>query len=108
MVRTTDRQTSVLRAIDWWTVAIYIALLIFGWVSVCGASYTYGDTDIFSLSTRSGMQIVWIGTSLFLGLVLLLLDDRFYDTFAYVIYAALLLLLFLTIFNPHEIKGSRS
>lgn len=108
MVRITDKQPSVLRSLDWWTVGIYIALLVFGWVSVCGASYTYGDTDIFSLSTRSGMQIVWIGTSLFLGLVLLLLDDRFYDTFSYVIYAILLLLLFLTIFNPHEIKGSRS
>ena len=108
MVRTTDKQPSVLRSLDWWTVGIYIALLVFGWVSVCGASYTYGDTDIFSLSTRSGMQIVWIGTSLFLGLVLLLLDDRFYDTFSYVIYAILLLLRFLTIFNPHEIKGSRS
>ena len=108
MVRTTDKQPSVLRSLDWWTVGIYIALIVFGWVSVCGASYTYGDTDIFSLSTRSGMQIVWIGTSLFLGLVLLLLDDRFYDTFSYVIYAILLLLLFLTIFNPHEIKGSRS
>ena len=108
MVRTTDKQPSVLRSLDWWTVGIYIALLVFGWESVCGASYTYGDTDIFSLSTRSGMQIVWIGTSLFLGLVLLLLDDRFYDTFSYVIYAILLLLLFLTIFNPHEIKGSRS
>ena len=108
MVRTTDKQPSVLRSLDWWTVGIHIALLVFGWVSVCGASYTYGDTDIFSLSTRSGMQIVWIGTSLFLGLVLLLLDDRFYDTFSYVIYAILLLLLFLTIFNPHEIKGSRS
>ena len=108
MVRTTDKQPSVLRSLDWWTVGIYIALLVFGWVSVCGASYTYGDTDIFSLSTRSGMQIVWIGTSLFLGLVLLLLDDRFYDIFSYVIYAILLLLLFLTIFNPHEIKGSRS
>ena len=108
MVRTTDKQPSVLRSLDWWTVGIYIALLVFGWVSVCGASYTYGDTDIFSLSTRSGMQIVWIGTSLFLGLVLLLLDDRFYDTFSYVIYAILLLLLFLTIFKPHEIKGSRS
>ena len=108
MVRTTDKQPSVLRSLDWWTVGIYIALLVFGWVSVCGASYTYGDTDIFSLSTRSGIQIVWIGTSLFLGLVLLLLDDRFYDTFSYVIYAILLLLLFLTIFNPHEIKGSRS
>ena len=108
MVQVTDKQPGVLRSIDWITIAIYLALLVFGWVSVCGASYNYGDTDILSLGTRSGMQIIWIGTSIFIGLALLLLDDRFYDTFAYVIYAALLLLLFVTIFNPHEIKGSRS
>lgn len=108
MARTTDRQPSMLGSLDWWTIGIYLALLTFGWVSVCGASYTYGDTDIFSLDTRSGMQIVWIGTSVCLGFVLLTLDDHFYDTFAYVIYGALLLLLFATIFNPHEIKGSRS
>lgn len=108
MVNDKDKKPSVLRSLDWWTIGIYIALLVFGWVSVCGASYTYGDTDIFSLSSRSGMQIVWIGTSIVLGLTLLLLDDRFYDTFAYIIYALLLLLLFVTIFNPHEIKGSRS
>ena len=98
----------MLRNIDWWTVLIYIALLSFGWISVCGASYSYGETDIFSLSTRSGMQIIWIVTSIMLGLFILLLDDRFYDTFAFVIYALLLLLLFATIFNPHSIKGSRS
>lgn len=98
----------MLRSLDWWTIGIYLCLLAFGWLSVCGASYTYGDTDILSLSTRSGMQIVWIGTSICLGFVLLMLDDRFYDTFAYIIYAILLLLLFATIFNPHEIKGSRS
>lgn len=108
MALETDRQPSVLRSLDWWTIILYIALLVFGWVSVCGASYTYGETDIFSLDTRSGMQIIWIGTSLVLGLFLLLLDDRFYDTFAYIIYIALMLLLFVTIFNPHEIKGSRS
>ncbi len=110
MVRSADntRNTSVLRNIDWWTIAIYIALLSFGWISVCGASYSYGDTDIFSLSTRSGMQIVWIGTSIVLGFVIIMLDDRFYDTFAYIIYGLLLLLLFITIFNPHSIKGSRS
>ncbi len=99
---------SVWRSVDWWTILIYIALLTFGWISVCGASYTYGDTDIFSLDTRSGMQIVWIGTSVVLGFVILMSDDRFYDTFAYVIYALLLILLFITIFNPHQIKGSRS
>lgn len=98
----------VLRSLDWWTIFIYVALLTFGWISVCGASYSYGDTDLFSLGTRSGMQIVWIATSLMLGLTLLLLDDSFYETFAYVLFALLLLLLFATIFNPHSIKGSRS
>ena len=108
MARVTDKPSGVFRSLDWWTILIYMALLIFGWLSVCGASYTYGDTDIFSLSTRSGMQIVWIATSVFLGMVLVLLDDRFYDMFSYIIYVAFLVLLFATIFNPHDIKGSRS
>ena len=103
-----NRQPSVLRSLDWWTIGIYLALLTFGWISVCGASYTYGDNDIFSLGTRSGMQIIWIGTSIALGFVILMLDDRFYDTFSYVIYGVLILLLFATIFNPHSIKGSHS
>ena len=103
-----NKNKGVLRSLDWWTIGIYMALLTFGWLSVCGASYDYGDTDIFALSTRSGMQIVWIGTSLVLGLVLLLLDNRIYDTFSWVIFGIMLLLLFGTIFNPHTIKGSRS
>ena len=108
MAQQTDKKTSVLRSIDWLTILFYLGLLTFGWVSVCGASYTYGETDIFSLDSRSGMQIVWIGTSIVLGLVILLLDNRFYDTFAYLIFAVLVLLLIATIFNPHTIKGSRS
>ncbi len=105
---TDDKNKGVLRSLDWWTIGIYMALLTFGWLSVCGASYDYGDTDIFALSTRSGMQIVWIGTSLLLGMTLLLLDDRFYETFAYILFGLMLILLFATIFNPHSIKGSRS
>lgn len=103
-----QQNNSVLRSIDYVTIVLYIALLCFGWVSVCGASYSFGETDIFSLSSRSGMQILWIGTSIVLGTCLLLLDDRMYETFAYFIYGFMLLLLFATIFNPHEIKGSRS
>ena len=102
------KQPGILRALDWLTILIYIILLVCGWFSVCGASYTYGDTDIFSLDTRSGMQIVWIATSIVLGFVLIMFDDRLYDYLAYVFYALLVLLLIATIFNPHEIKGSRS
>ena len=108
MVNPTDKkQKGVLRSLDWWTIIIYLALISFGWVSVCGASYSYGDTDIFSLDTRSGMQIIWIGTSIILGFVILMLDDRFYDMFALIIFGVMVLL-FATIFNPHSIKGSRS
>ncbi len=108
--RTASRSAAigVWRSLDWWTVGIYLALLAFGWLSVCGASYDFDTPDLFALSTHSGMQIVWIGTSVVLGMVLLLLDDRVYDTFSYLVYAVLVLLLFVTIFNPNEIKGSRS
>ncbi len=103
-----DKQPGVLRSLDYWTIIIYLLLLAGGWMSVCGASFDYGSPDLLSLDTRSGMQIVWIGTSIVLGFVLLMLDDRFYDMFAYIIYGILLLLLFATIFNPHSIKGSHS
>ena len=105
---TGNRGSNILKSIDYWTIAIYLALLVCGWVSVCGASYSYGDTEIFSLDSRSGMQMVWMATSLALALIIMLLDDRLYDTAAYVIYIGLMVVLVATIFNPHEIKGSRS
>lgn len=98
----------IISSLDWWTIGIYLALLVFGWVSVCGASFSYGDESLFDLGSRSGMQVVWIGTSICLGFVILMMDDRFFDTFSFVLYGLMLLLLFATIFNPHEIKGSRS
>ena len=105
MAQPNDKQPGVLRSLDWWTIGIYLMLLAFGWISVCGATYTFGETDIFSFDSNSGKQLVWIGTAVVLGLFILLLDDRFFDTFAYVLYGALILLLIATIFNPHEIKA---
>ena len=102
------RKDSIWKTVDWWAIALYVILVMCGWLSICGASYDYGDPDFFSLSTRAGKQLMWIGCSFGLGFVLLMIEERFYDTYAYLIYGILLLLLFGTIFNPHEIKGSRS
>lgn len=102
------RKDSLWKSLDWWTIGLYLVLVVCGWFSICGASYDYGDPDFFDLSTRAGKQLMWIGCSLVLGFVLLMLEDRLYDTYAYLVYGILLLLLFGTIFNPHEIKGSRS
>lgn len=108
MAKGNDKHKSVFRTLDWWTIGLYLCLLVFGWISVCGATYTYGENDIFSLDTRSGMQIIWIVTSICIGFAILLMDSRFFDTFSYIIYGIVLLLLFATIFNPHDIKGSHS
>ena len=104
-----EKQRSLFASIDWLTILFYVILLALGWMSICGACYDYGETpNLFSLSTRSGMQVMWIGTSILLGAVILLLDDRIYDTFAYVIFALLLVLLIITPFLAHDIKGSHS
>ena len=96
-------------SIDWLTIVLYLILLGMGWMSICGASYDYGETpNLFALNTRSGMQLVWIGTSMLLGALIMFTDDRLFDALAYIIYILLLGLLFATPFLAHDIKGSHS
>ena len=96
-------------ALDWLTIFIYVVLLALGWMSVCGACYDFDQTaGILDFSTRSGMQIVWIGTSLLLAFLILMTDDRIYESLSYIIYICFLVLLFATPFMAHDIKGSMS
>ena len=108
MVQEHDNAQNILRSIDWFTIVIYLLLVAAGCISVIGASYNYGDTAILDFATRSGKQLIWIGCSLFLGLALLLTDDRIYDTFANIIYVALMAILLITPFIATDHKGSYS
>ena len=83
-------------------------LIVFGWFSICGASYDYGDRDFLDFSTRAGKQFMWIVCSFGLGFILLMLEDTLYDMFSYIIYIGLILLLVVTIFIAPDTKGSRS
>lgn len=103
-----DSTTSVFRSIDWWTILIYVLLIGAGWISVVGASYSYDTPDLLDFAARSGKQLVWIGCSVMLGLVLLLTDDRIFDTLTPIIYVAFMLLLLVTPFVATNIKGSYS
>lgn len=90
------------------TVVIYLLLLACGWLSVCGAGYDYGQPDFLDWASRSGKQLVWMGCSLTLALVILLLDDKIYDTFANIFYLTFMALLLITPFLATDIKGSYS
>lgn len=102
------RNVSLLKTIDWTTIILYLILVVSGWFSICGASYEYGNPDFFDFATFSGKQLVWICCSFGLGFVLLMLEERMYDMFAYLIYAAIIVLLVVTIFIAPDTKGSRS
>ena len=82
MVRT---KGNIFGRIDWVLLALFAALAIMGWLSICGASYSYIESDFldfFALSERTGKQAMWMGVSLLMGLVLLCFDKNgFYEAF---------------------------
>jgi rod shape determining protein RodA len=93
------------------TIALYAALAVMGWLAICGAGYSYIDTDIwafFDIGERTGKQAMWMGVSLLVGVVLMFIDKQSYEFSAKFIYVALILLGILTIFISKDIKGSRS
>lgn len=106
--RRNNENQGFLKHIDWFTVVLYLLLVAAGVVSIYAASYDFDNASIFSFDEFSGKQIRWIGLSLVLGTVLLLIDARMYETYAYPIYFTMLLLLVVTIFVAPDIKGSRS
>ena len=93
---------------DWPTIGMFLALAIFGWLNIYGASYTFDQTSIFDFANRAGKQFTWIIGSVVLGIVLLLIDNKTYDVLAYIAYGAMLLLLLVTPLLAHNIKGSLS
>lgn len=87
---------------------LYVILIIAGWFSICGASYQFDNVGLFDPSGRPGSQLIWMGLSFALIFVILMLEADFYQVFAYLIYAAVIVLLIVTIFFAPNIKGSHS
>lgn len=102
------RKTELIKSVDWFTILIYVIMVVAGWFSICGASYEYDSVGMFDVSGRPGSQLMWMGLSVVLIFFILMLDADFYDIFAYLIYAVVIVLLIATIFLAPDIKGSRS
>lgn len=102
------RKTEIWKSVDWITIMLYVILVVAGWFSICGASYEFDNVGLFDLAGRPGSQLLWMGLSVALIFVILMLESDFFDIFANLIYVAVILLLIATIFLAPDIKGSRS
>ena len=95
--------------IDWIAVLLYILCVLIGWFNIYAAVYSpEAPTSIFDLSNKAGVQMMWIGTSVLLIICILVVDYKFYDTFAFIIYGFFVLMLVVVLFAGSEINGSRS
>ncbi len=94
--------------VDWWTVSLYLTLVFYGWLSIYSASGTRESSSVFDFSQRYGKQLVWIGMALFLGFLILLIDAKFFSSFAYVFYFLIILSLLGVLVFGKTVAGSRS
>lgn len=89
--------------------SIYIGLVLIGWLMIYTVGYGEDGYDYSDfLSTSAGKQALWIIISFFTFFIIQLLDSEFWQTFAYPIYGATLLLLALVLVFGVEIKGATS
>ncbi|NNC94109.1 MAG: rod shape-determining protein RodA [Chitinophagales bacterium] len=103
-----SRNRNVLIDIDWLSIFLYLILVVTGWIAIYAASYSGEAASVFNFSTSYGKQMIWIFISLAVGICVVIIDSKFYTTFAYVFYLVILITLIIVLFIGEDIKGARS
>ena len=93
--------------IDWPLFIAYILMVFLGLMTVYSVAYTPEHPSIFDVDKQYGKQIIWISISMFLGLVVFLIDSDIYQKYALPIYLFTTSLLILVLFMP-PINGARA
>ncbi|HYK77281.1 MAG TPA: rod shape-determining protein RodA [Daejeonella sp.] len=102
-----NNQRSLFFNVDWLVILTFLALCTIGWFNIHAAVYN-PDKPIFNLDTNYGKQLIYIASALLLGLVILLLDSKFFNTFSPVFYGITLLLLVLVLIVGRNVGGNQA
>ena len=101
-------RNNIVGKIDWSLLMIYLALVIIGVTTIYAAAYNESHPNIFDMSQHYGKQALFLGVSVFMGLIIMLIDAKFFNTFAYVIYGLSILTLLYVLVAGSTIAGSKS
>ncbi|SDB53172.1 rod shape determining protein RodA [Flavobacteriaceae bacterium MAR_2010_188] len=93
---------------DWITIVLYLLLVGFGWLNIMSASHTGEVESYFDMSQPYGSQLIFIGLTLVLIVIVLSIEAKFYERFSSLIYLiSILSLVGLFIFGK-TINGATS
>ncbi|MDH3796734.1 MAG: rod shape-determining protein RodA [Flavobacteriaceae bacterium] len=94
--------------IDWLSIFLFLILTILGWVSIYSSTFSEDHTSLFDFSQLYGKQLFFIGISLVVAIVILLIEANFYERFGSIFYlGTMILLLGLFVFGK-TIAGATS
>lgn len=94
------KNDSIIGSIDWPLFSVFILLIIMGLSTVYSVAYDPEHPSIFDFSQKYGKQFMWICVSLFLGLLVFLIDSDIYRKFALPIYLFVIGMLVVVLFMP--------
>ncbi|MBR3562488.1 MAG: rod shape-determining protein RodA [Bacteroidales bacterium] len=107
MLQGTDR--GLRSSVDWTLVAIYLVLVLIGWLNVYASIHTPDMGSPLAFSLRSGKQFAWILTAFALAVVILfVVNPRLWEVLATPGYLIVVVLLVAVIFLGSAHKGSHS
>ena len=103
-----EKKSNVWENVDWITIGIYLAMMFIGWINIYAAVYNEEHKSIFDSTQQYGKQLMWIGAAIFIAVLMINTDSKFFVTFAFPIYIATIVLLILVPFIGTEINGAKS
>ena len=103
-----NKTNNIFYGIDWVLVLLYLALIFLGWLNIYAASVSENNISLINFSTEYGKQIIWIGLSFPLIILILIFDAKFYTKYASLIYLGSLLSLIGLFILGKNINGATS
>lgn len=99
---------SLTSRIDWLTFFLYLSLVCIGIMAVYSSEYTSITEPFFNMDKSHMKQLIWLGISLFIGLIIIFTDSKFFYSIAYLSYVMGIFLLLITFVIGSDVKGSHS
>lgn len=102
------RTVNIWSGIDKTAIVLFLLLILMGWINIYAAVYNEEHSGLLDFSQRYGKQFLWIIASIILAVFIVIIDNRFYFFFSWIIYGICMLLLILVVIFGKEINGARS
>ncbi|MHB1148588.1 MAG: rod shape-determining protein RodA, partial [Lutibacter sp.] len=103
-----SRKDNIFHGIDWILVLFYFVFIFLGWINIYAATISETQFDLLNFSTEYGKQLIWIGLSFPIILLILMFEAKFYEKYASIIYVSFLALLAGLFVLGKNINGSTS